>query len=82
MVATIAKFLHSTGKTSLVPLCYFSDQHANTPMDSSPARVKPNIIVVPLVMVAFKMDAFAGRMSNQSLNIPKKQSPPPGWLEW
>lgn len=49
MVTTIAKFLQTTNKTSLVPLRYFTDAHANTPIVAQPGKLKPDIIVAPLI---------------------------------
>ena len=48
MVTTIADFLHSTKKTSLKPLRYFSAQ-ATKPIQGSPVKVKPDILTVPLI---------------------------------
>jgi hypothetical protein len=49
MVTTIAKFLKTTNQTSLVPLRYFTDAHANTPIVAQPGKLKPDIIVAPLI---------------------------------
>jgi protein kinase-like protein len=49
MITTIACFLDSTKKTTLKPLRYFSDRHANTPMHGHPAKVKPDIVVAHLI---------------------------------
>jgi Fungal protein kinase len=49
MITTIADFQRSTGMTSFVPLRYFTDAHSRTPMLGGPRKVKPDIIVTPLI---------------------------------
>jgi hypothetical protein len=79
MVTTIAFFLKSTMKTSLVPLRYFSDEKA--PMvDGRFGKVKPDIIVTPpSSTVAFEKDPSTGRMSNPSLKLLENRSALAGW---
>jgi hypothetical protein len=49
MVTTIAEFLLSTKKTSLKPLHYFSSLQSATPLSGHPTKLKPDIMVVPLI---------------------------------
>lgn len=49
IITTIAKYLASTGTTPLKPLRYFTSIHASKSMKGSPTRVKPDIMIVPLI---------------------------------
>jgi hypothetical protein len=50
MVTTIACFLDTTEKTHLKPLHYFCSSSATkSPEGSSPSKVKPDILIVPLI---------------------------------
>lgn len=76
MTTTIAEFLRSTGKTSLVPLRYFSDRQASTPMSGHPAKVKPDIVLTPLINGCIRDGPIKWKDVKSLVELTREKSPP------
>ena len=76
MVTTIAQFLHSTKKTSLKPLRYFTSIHSDKALPG-PARVKPDILIVPLINGCIRQGSGLNWRDAQSLIEITQEARPP-----
>lgn len=76
MVSTIAHFLHSTGKTSLVPLRYFTDACANIPIPGGPTKVKPDVIALRLIDGYIREGSVQWKDVKSIIELTQEKTPP------
>ena len=76
MVATIAHFLKSTKKTSLVPLRYFTDAHSKIPVDAYLGKVKPDVLIAPLLDGCIREGPIDWKDVKSIIELTREKKPP------
>ena len=77
MVTTIALFLSSTRKTSLIPLRYFTAIQSRTPIIGRPGKVKPDVVATPLIDGCIRKGKIDWKDVRSIIEVTHEKKPPP-----